>query len=95
MESCPHRVVVLMLISSPHSITALKNTPLSVNARQDPHLLNAAVLDQLIRQVHAENQLQKSISKLSSSDTTMTANAKQTVSTLRHLSHHATGVCPL
>ncbi|PWN18503.1 hypothetical protein BCV69DRAFT_285132 [Microstroma glucosiphilum] len=43
------------------SITALKNTPLSVNARQDPHLLNAAVLDQLVRQVHAENQLQKSI----------------------------------
>lgn len=57
------RGLATILTSSPYSITALKNTPLSVNARQDPHLLNAAVLDQLVRQVHAENQLQKSIRK--------------------------------
>lgn len=45
------------------AITQLKNTPLAVGVKNDPHLLNLAVQRQLVNQVHAENNLQKSISK--------------------------------
>lgn len=43
------------------SITLLKNTPMSVTAREDPYTANTSVAKQLQRQVNEENALQKSI----------------------------------
>lgn len=43
------------------SITLLKNTPMSVTAREDPYAANQQVFRQLQRQVNEENALQKSI----------------------------------
>lgn len=43
------------------SITMLKNTPMSVSAREDPWYNNMLVARQLQKQVQEENALQKSI----------------------------------
>ncbi|KAF8554019.1 hypothetical protein OG21DRAFT_1603770 [Imleria badia] len=43
------------------SISIFKNTPMSVTAKSDPYVANAAVARQLQKQVHEENALQKSI----------------------------------
>lgn len=43
------------------AITTVKNTPTSVNAREDPYLMNSIVAKQLQKQVNEENALQKSI----------------------------------
>ncbi|KAH9926523.1 hypothetical protein B0H21DRAFT_894979 [Amylocystis lapponica] len=42
-------------------ISILKNTPLSVTAKTDPYVANQAVGRQLLKQVHTENALQKSL----------------------------------
>ncbi|KAH9937880.1 uncharacterized protein BXZ73DRAFT_100096 [Epithele typhae] len=43
------------------NISVLKNTPLNVTARTDPYVANQAVARQLVKQVHTENALQKSL----------------------------------
>ncbi|KAI0761568.1 hypothetical protein BD413DRAFT_589059 [Trametes elegans] len=43
------------------NISILKNTPLSVTARTDPYVANQSVARQLVKQVHTENALQKSL----------------------------------
>jgi len=43
------------------NISILKNTPLSVTAKTDPFVSNQAVTRQLLKQVHTENALQKSL----------------------------------
>lgn len=50
-----------MISDLARSITLLKNTPMSVSAREDPYAANQAVALQLQRQVNEENALQKSI----------------------------------
>ncbi|WFD34688.1 hypothetical protein MCUN1_001529 [Malassezia cuniculi] len=50
-----------MISDLARSITLLKNTPMSVSARDDPYVANQAVSRQLQRQVNEENALQKSI----------------------------------
>lgn len=50
-----------MISDLARSITLLKNTPMSVSARDDPYAANQAVSRQLQRQVNEENALQKSI----------------------------------
>ena len=50
-----------MITDLAKSITLLKNAPMSVTAKEDPHSQNAAVFRQLQRQVNEENALQKSI----------------------------------
>jgi hypothetical protein len=50
-----------MIADLARSITLLKNTPMSVTAREDPYSTNVAVAKQLQRQVNEENALQKSI----------------------------------
>lgn len=50
-----------MISDLARSITLLKNTPMSVSAREDPYEANQAVALQLQRQVNEENALQKSI----------------------------------
>ncbi|OSX59140.1 hypothetical protein POSPLADRAFT_1151935 [Postia placenta MAD-698-R-SB12] len=42
-------------------ISILKNTPLGVTAKTDPYVANQAVARQLVKQVHTENALQKSL----------------------------------
>ncbi|KAI0706601.1 hypothetical protein C8Q76DRAFT_771115 [Earliella scabrosa] len=43
------------------NVSILKNTPLQVTARTDPYVANQAVYRQLVKQVHTENALQKSL----------------------------------
>ncbi|GBE90013.1 hypothetical protein SCP_1800350 [Sparassis crispa] len=43
------------------NVSIHKNTPLSVTARTDPYVANQAVARQLLKQVHTENALQKSL----------------------------------
>ncbi|RDX41838.1 hypothetical protein OH76DRAFT_1411753 [Lentinus brumalis] len=43
------------------TIAILKNTPMQVTARSDPYVANQAVSRQLVKQVHTENALQKSL----------------------------------
>ncbi|KAH9838758.1 uncharacterized protein C8Q71DRAFT_545553 [Rhodofomes roseus] len=43
------------------NISVLKNTPLSVTSKSDPYVANQAVARQLVKQVHTENALQKSL----------------------------------
>ncbi|OCH94846.1 hypothetical protein OBBRIDRAFT_788848 [Obba rivulosa] len=43
------------------NISILKNTPLSVTSKTDPYVANQSVTRQLIKQVHTENALQKSL----------------------------------
>ncbi|KAI0346209.1 hypothetical protein BDW22DRAFT_1368551 [Trametopsis cervina] len=43
------------------NISILKNTPMSVTSRTDPYVINQAVFRQLVKQVHTENALQKSL----------------------------------
>ena len=43
------------------NISILKNTPLNVTAKTDPYVANQAVARQLVKQVHTENALQKSL----------------------------------
>ncbi|SOV06772.1 uncharacterized protein UDID_05630 [Ustilago sp. UG-2017a] len=50
-----------MITELARSITLLKNTPMSVTAREDPYAANQQVFRQLQRQVNEENALQKSI----------------------------------
>ncbi|KAK0518661.1 hypothetical protein OC834_007654 [Tilletia horrida] len=50
-----------MISDLARSITLLKNTPMSVTAKEDPYTVNQAVFRQLQRQVNEENALQKSI----------------------------------
>lgn len=50
-----------MISDLARSITLLKNTPMSVTAKEDPYTANVAVAKQLQRQVNEENALQKSI----------------------------------
>ena len=50
-----------MITELTRSITLLKNTPMSVTAREDPYAANQQVFRQLQRQVNEENALQKSI----------------------------------
>lgn len=50
-----------MISDLARSITLLKNTPMSVTAKEDPYSANSAVFRQLQRQVNEENALQKSI----------------------------------
>jgi len=50
-----------MISDLARSITLLKNTPMSVTAKEDPYTVNQGVFRQLQRQVNEENALQKSI----------------------------------
>jgi len=50
-----------MISDLARSITLLKNTPMSVTAKEDPYSANNAVFRQLQKQVNEENALQKSI----------------------------------
>lgn len=50
-----------MISDLARSITLLKNTPMSVTAKEDPYTANMNVFRQLQRQVNEENALQKSI----------------------------------
>ncbi|CAD6906151.1 unnamed protein product [Tilletia controversa] len=50
-----------MISDLARAITLLKNTPMSVTAKEDPYTVNQAVFRQLQRQVNEENALQKSI----------------------------------
>lgn len=50
-----------MISDLARSITLLKNTPMSVTAKEDPYSANMQVFRQLQRQVNEENALQKSI----------------------------------
>ncbi|KAJ7107770.1 hypothetical protein C8R44DRAFT_843034 [Mycena epipterygia] len=43
------------------NISSFKSTPMAVTSKTDPYVVNAAVIHQLTKQVHAENQLHKSI----------------------------------
>ncbi|GMK60070.1 hypothetical protein CspeluHIS016_0902870 [Cutaneotrichosporon spelunceum] len=43
------------------AISACNNTPMQLGAKEDPYAVNIAVMQQLQRQVHEENALQKSI----------------------------------
>ncbi|KAI0077784.1 hypothetical protein K474DRAFT_1684095 [Panus rudis PR-1116 ss-1] len=43
------------------NISIVKNTPMSVTPKTDPYVANQAVLRQLVKQVHTENALQKSL----------------------------------
>ncbi|EMD33535.1 hypothetical protein CERSUDRAFT_87373 [Gelatoporia subvermispora B] len=43
------------------NISILKNTPLSVTSKTDPYVANQSVKRQLVKQVHTENALQKSL----------------------------------
>ncbi|EKM58451.1 uncharacterized protein PHACADRAFT_252780 [Phanerochaete carnosa HHB-10118-sp] len=43
------------------NISILKNTPMSVTAKTDPYVANQLVYRQLVKQVHTENALQKSL----------------------------------
>jgi hypothetical protein len=43
------------------NISILKNTPMSVTAKTDPYVANQQVYRQLVKQVHTENALQKSL----------------------------------
>ncbi|KAH9925504.1 uncharacterized protein B0H18DRAFT_1008778 [Fomitopsis serialis] len=43
------------------NISILKNTPLSVTSKSDPYVANQVVGRQLVKQVHTENALQKSL----------------------------------
>lgn len=42
-------------------VSILKNTPMSVTSKTDPYVANQIVFRQLIKQVHTENALQKSL----------------------------------
>ncbi|BGO94207.1 hypothetical protein NBRC10512_006841 [Rhodotorula toruloides] len=50
-----------MITDLARSITMLKNTPMGVQAKEDPWYTNSLVARQLQKQVHEENALQKSI----------------------------------
>ncbi|KAJ7196245.1 hypothetical protein GGX14DRAFT_473834 [Mycena pura] len=43
------------------NISSFKSTPMAVTSKTDPYVVNAAVIHQLTKQVHEENQLRKSI----------------------------------
>ncbi|THH00074.1 hypothetical protein EW026_g2384 [Hermanssonia centrifuga] len=43
------------------NISILKNTPMAVTSKTDPYVANQAVFRQLVKQVHTENALQKSL----------------------------------
>ncbi|KAH8094464.1 hypothetical protein BXZ70DRAFT_358492 [Cristinia sonorae] len=43
------------------NISVLKNTPMGVTPKSDPYVANQAVARQLVKQVHTENALQKSL----------------------------------
>ncbi|KAF8199371.1 hypothetical protein K438DRAFT_2016120 [Mycena galopus ATCC 62051] len=43
------------------NISSFKSTPMAVTSKTDPYVVNAAVIHQLTKQVHAENVLHKSI----------------------------------
>ncbi|KAI0750313.1 hypothetical protein C8Q80DRAFT_1101361 [Daedaleopsis nitida] len=43
------------------NVSIMKNTPLQVTARSDPYVANQVVARQLVKQVHTENALQKSL----------------------------------
>ncbi|EJF56017.1 hypothetical protein DICSQDRAFT_72320 [Dichomitus squalens LYAD-421 SS1] len=43
------------------NVSIYKNTPLNITAKTDPYVANQAVFRQLVKQVHTENALQKSL----------------------------------
>lgn len=59
------------------NISILKNTPLSVTSRTDPYVANQAVTRQLVKQVHTENALQKSLLLTQSSSAVFEASLIQ------------------
>lgn len=59
------------------NISILKNTPLSVTAKSDPYVANQAVARQLVKQVHTENALQKSLLLTQSSSAVFEASLIQ------------------
>lgn len=50
-----------LITSLARSLALSQHTPLTLDSRQDPWLCNQIVLEQLHKQVHEENMLQKSI----------------------------------
>ncbi|CAL1715902.1 unnamed protein product [Somion occarium] len=54
-------------------VSILKNTPMSVTPKTDPYVANQAVMRQLVKQVHTENALQKSLLLTQSSSATFEA----------------------
>ena len=50
-----------MIADLAKAITAVNHTPMQVHAKEDPFAVNLAVHKQLMKQVHEENALQKSI----------------------------------
>ncbi|OBZ72340.1 Cytoskeletal signaling protein slm1, partial [Grifola frondosa] len=61
------------------NIAVLKNTPLGVTARSDPYVSNQVVARQLVRQVHTENALHKSLLLTQSSSALFEASLVQAV----------------
>ncbi|KAI0701232.1 hypothetical protein BC835DRAFT_1303818 [Cytidiella melzeri] len=61
------------------NISILKNTPMSVTAKTDPYVANQAVYRQLVKQVHTENALQKSILLTQSSSALFEASLIQAI----------------
>ena len=56
-----------------------KNTPLNITARTDPYVANQAVYRQLVKQVHTENALQKSLLLTQASSAMFEASLVQAV----------------
>ena len=54
-------------------ISILKNTPMSVTPKTDPYVANQSVMRQLVKQVHTENALQKSLLLTQASSATFEA----------------------
>ncbi|KAJ3559536.1 hypothetical protein NM688_g274 [Phlebia brevispora] len=61
------------------NISILKNTPMSVTAKSDPYVANQIVYKQLIKQVHTENALQKSLLLTQSSSALFEASLIQAI----------------
>ena len=61
------------------NISILKNTPMSVTAKTDPYVANQIVSKQLVKQVHTENALQKSLLLTQSSSALFEASLIQAI----------------
>ncbi|KZT06107.1 uncharacterized protein LAESUDRAFT_700998 [Laetiporus sulphureus 93-53] len=59
------------------SVSILKNTPLHITPRSDPYVANQVVARQLVKQVHTENALQKSLLLTQSSSALFEASLVQ------------------
>ncbi|KAM5544910.1 hypothetical protein V8D89_001808 [Ganoderma adspersum] len=61
------------------NVSIYKNTPLNITAKTDPYVANQAVARQLLKQVHTENALQKSLLLTQASSAMFEASLVQAV----------------